>query len=229
MKIINQQDLLDQYIEKCKIVEIVGAEILKNASLRYFEKDEMILKAGEALAYYYLIVEGNVRISYLFENGKSVLLKLYHAVNSIGDIELFENMPIQSDVIANENCYLIAISAEEIKEVHWENTKFLHHVIKTLGEKLSATMNNSSYNLSYPLINRLSSFLIGLSDGEAVLTLKISYQEIAQFLGATYRHLNRTLKELEEKDIIRIEDKKVFIIERDQLEALSREAYQNFL
>ncbi len=229
MKVINNKEKFNKYIKNHTIIEHIGENILKNATLRYFEKDEKIMEAGNKLDYYYLIVEGNVRISYCFENGKSILLKMYHPFNSIGDIELFENKSICSDVIAGENCYLIAISAQEIRTDHWNNTKFLHHMINTLGKKLSATMNNSSYNLTYPLVNRVASFLVELSSGETSVTFTISYQEVAQFLGATYRHLNRTLKELEDRKIIKIEDKSVQIINREELEILSRESYQNFL
>jgi len=231
MKIVNDDHRLNKYIEQHELNSRIGATVLKCGSLRHFEKDEIIMATGTPLDYYYLIVEGSVHISYLFENGKSVLLKMYHAFNSIGDIELYNNKLICSDVVAAEATYLIALPVDELRNKYFDNTQFLHHLIVSLSDKLSATMNNSSYNLTYPLVNRLSSFLIGLLETEEqqVLSLSMSYQEIAQFLGATYRHLNRTFKELEDKKIIRVDDKQVTIIDRSALDELSRESYQSFL
>lgn len=229
MKIINNPERLNHYIKHYEVADKIGEDILSHGQLHFYKKDEIILEADAPLIYYYLIVDGSVRISYWFENGKSILLKMYHAFNGLGDIELFSNTDVRSDVLAAEDTYLIALSADIIRQHYRENPKFLHFIIESLSDKLSATMNNSAYNMTYPLKNRLSSFLMALSKGQKSIDLTMSYQEIAQFLGATYRHLNRTFKDLEEEGLIICKDKHIEIIDMDALEEYSREAFQKFL
>jgi CRP-like cAMP-binding protein len=112
-----------------------------------------------------------------------------------------------------------------LREKYFNNIKFLHHLIDSLSEKLYGTINNSSYNFIYPLINRLSSYLIEHLTDEKCIILNSSYIDIAQFLGTTYRHLNRTLKELESRSIIKCDDKKIYILDIGELRELSKNIY----
>ncbi|MBZ9685662.1 helix-turn-helix domain-containing protein [Clostridium estertheticum] len=225
MKRILSKDLLAHYIAKHNIENIFDKEILEYAQLHFYEKQEYILEAESNLEYYYLLVDGKIKISYLFENGKSMLLKFYKDFNTIGDLELLKNTPILCNIDSIEDTYLIAIPSDILRKKYFDNLKFLHHLIASLSEKLYATINNSSYNFVYPLINRLSSYLVEHITEKSYVVLKPSFIEIAQFLGTTYRHLNRTFKELESKSIIKCENKIIHILDEDRLRELSKNLY----
>lgn len=225
MRKISDNKLLNQYIKKHNIDKIFDDDILKGVQLHFYEKEEYILEAGDPLEYYYLLVEGKIKIYYSFENGKSMPLKFYTAFNTIGDLELLKDIPILCNVDAVEDTYLIAVPSLMLREKYFNNVKFLHHLLDSLSDKLYGTINNSSYNFVYPLINRLSSYLVEHLTEENCVILNSSYADIAQFLGATYRHLNRTIKEMEEKAIIKCEDKKVYVLDEDKLRELSKNIY----
>lgn len=225
MRKILDNKLLNQYIKKHNIDKIFDDEILKCVQLHFYEKEEYILEAGDPLEHYYLLVEGKIKIYYSFENGKSMPLKFYSAFNTVGDLELLKDIPILCNVDAVEDTYLIAIPSVMLREKYFNNVKFLHHLLDSLSDKLYGTINNSSYNFVYPLINRLSSYLVEHLTEENCVILNSSYADIAQFLGTTYRHLNRTLKEMEEKAIIKCEDKKIYVLDVDKLRELSKNIY----
>lgn len=225
MKKISNNELLNHYIAKHNIEDILDRSILEYAQLHFYEKEEFILEAQSNLEYYYFLVEGKIKISYLFENGKSMLLKFYKEFNTIGDLELLKNIPILCNIDAVEDTYLIAIPSDILRNKYFNNLKFLHHLIDSLSDKLYATINNSSYNFVYPLINRLSSYLVEHITDKDYVVLNSSFLEIAQFLGTTYRHLNRTLKELEGKSIIRCDNKTIYILDEDKLRELSKNLY----
>ena len=225
MRRISDNDLLNYYITKHNIEKILDKEMLEYAQLHFYEKDEYILEAESRLEYYYLLVDGKIKISYLFENGKSMLLKFYKEFNTIGDIELLKDIPIRCNIDAVEDTYLIAMPADILRKNYLDNLKFLHHLIDSLSEKLYATINNSSYNFVYPLVNRLSSYLVEHITDKNYIILNSSFLEIAQFLGTTYRHLNRTLKELEKKSIIKCDNKTIFILDEDRLRELGKNCY----
>ena len=172
-----------------------------------------------------MLVDGKIKITYPFENGKSMLLKFYKEFTSIGDLELLKSIPILCNIDAIEDTYLIAIPSDLLRKKYLENSKFLHHLIDSLSDKLYATINNSSYNFVYPLINRLSSYLVEHITDKNYIILNSSFIEIAQFLGITYRHLNRTFKELESKSIIKCENKTIYILDEDRLRKLSKNLY----
>lgn len=222
---ISSNNLLNHYIIKHNIESIFDKEILQYAQLHFYEKDEYILEAEANLEYYYLLVDGKIKITYPFENGKSMLLKFYKEFTSIGDLELLKSIPILCNIDAIEDTYLIAISSDLLRKKYLENSKFLHHLIDSLSDKLYATINNSSYNFVYPLINRLSSYLVEHLTDKNYIILNSSFIEIAQFLGITYRHLNRTFKELESKSIIKCENKTIYILDEDRLRKFSKNLY----
>ncbi|GAA0765002.1 helix-turn-helix domain-containing protein [Clostridium subterminale] len=225
MKRIFDSKLLTYYIKKHNIESIFDGEILKYAQLHFYEKEEYILESEENLEYYYLLVDGKIKIYYPFENGKSMLLKFYKDFNTIGDLELLKDIPILCNIDAVEDTYLIAIPAAILREKYFDNVKLLHHLVNSLSEKLYGTINNSSYNFVYPLINRLASYLVEQITDENYIILNSSYLEIAQFLGTTYRHLNRTFKEMESKSIIKCDDKKIYILDMNKLRELSKNIY----
>ena len=225
MKRILNNNLLSHYIAEHTIENIFDKDLINHMELHFYEKDEWIFKTDTSLEYYYLLVDGKIKISYPFENGKSMLLKFYKAFNTIGDLELLKNIPITCDIEATEDTYLIAIPSDILRKSYLDNPKFLRHLVESLSEKLYATINNSSYNFVYPLINRLSSYLVEPITDKNYIILNSSFLEIAQFLGTTYRHLNRTFKELESESIIKCENKTIYIFDEDKLRELSRNLY----
>lgn len=225
MKKNSDKDLLAYYFVKHDIKKIFDEDIETYAQLHFYKKDEFILEAESELEYYYFLVDGKIKITYLFENGKSMLLKFYKNFNTIGDLELLKNIPIRCNVEATEDTYLIAIPSATLRKKYIDNINFLHHLINSLSEKLDATINNSSYNFIYPLTNRLASYLIEHITDRNYVLLNSSFKEIAQFLGTTYRHLSRTFKELESESIIKCENKTIYILDEDRLQELAKNLY----
>ena len=226
MKRIFNKELLNKYFIKYNIENLFDEKIVNYTQLHFYEKHEVVLEAECELEYYYLLVDGRIKISYLFENGKSMLLKFYKDFNTIGDLEFLKNKPILCNVEAIEDTYLIAIPTNILRKYYINNLKFLHHLIESLSEKLDVTINNSSYNFVYPLINRLSSYLAEhLEENKNYVTLNSSFKEIAEFLGTTYRHLSRTFNELEEKSIIKCDNKIIHILDEDSIRELAKNVY----
>lgn len=227
MKKIVDSNLLAHFIKKHNIDQVFEEDIFRYAQLYFYEKGEHILEAADKLEYYYLLVEGKIKIYYILENGKYSNLKFYNDFITIGDMELLKDEPIICNIDAVEDTYMVVISSDILRKKYFDNPKFLRHLVDSLSEKLSATINNSSYNFVYPLINRLASYLVEHISKEDYIILTSSYLEIAEFLGTTYRHLNRTFNEMEAKAIIRCEDKKVYILDNKRLRELSKNLFIN--
>lgn len=225
MKKITDRVLLNHYIEKYGLDKIFSQAILERARLLSYKKGEFIFEAGSKLEYFGLLADGKVKVSYLFENGKSMFLKFYEGFHILGDLEFLKDIPVLCNVEVIKDCRVIAIPADLLRREYHDNAVFLRYLAESLSDKLYATINNSSYNYIYPLINRLASYITELAADQDVVVLNSSYEEIAQFLGATYRHLNRTIKEMESKSILQVEDKKINILDRKELQALSKNIY----
>jgi CRP-like cAMP-binding protein len=212
-------------LEAHGIDRFFDTDITPHASLMTFEPGESILTAGDALTHYLLLVEGRIKVSYLFENGKTMAVKFYHPLTPIGDIEYLKDVPLLCNVDAIEASSFIAIDVETLRTHFGADIAFLKHLVESLSDKLYATVSNNAYNFIYPLPNRLASYLLHQPSTGNVISLHASYLEIADFLGTTYRHLNRTLNALVDEGILDQRDHEIEIIDRVHLEMLAKSTY----
>jgi len=103
-------------------------------------------------------------------------------------------------------------------------------ICEYLGDKLTDASNNSSINLLYPLENRLASYIVAFAstdnDNIKKLTFKESYSEIAELLGTSYRHLNRTLNKFCLEGILTKFDRDYLIEDFNKLLYLAGDLYK---
>lgn len=225
MRKISDRVLFNYYNEKYGIHNIFDKEILDRAQLRKYNKGELILEGGAGLESLCLLVDGKVKVYYLFENGKTMFLKFYQGFQVLGDVEFLKGIPVQCHVEAVKDSHVIAIPADYLRKAYHDNANFMRYLSETLSDKLYVTINNSSYNYIYPLTNRLASYLLESMADKDLIEINTSYEEIAQFLGTTYRHLNRTINEMESKSIIRCKDRKIYVLDIGQLRDLSKNIF----
>lgn len=225
MRKITDEALKEEFIEKLMLRDALGEGILNISELHLFGKGEIILSAGDELGYYYIIANGKAKVTYLLENGTSILLKFHTEPNSLGDIEFLRNHTVKCDVEAVKDTYLIAFPALKLRESYIGDPMLLRHLADGLSDKLFATLNNSSYNLAYPLINRLSSYLCEVMTDDNMITLSSTFQDISKYLGTTYRHLYRTLKKLESDGIIKVHANIVHVLDEKKLMDLSKNSF----
>lgn len=91
--------------------------------------------------------------------------------------------------------------------------------------KLASLSVSNSVNILYPLENRLASYILASYTNEDSNNTE-NLTQIAEFLGTSYRHLLRVVKEFELEKIIKRDNKKLVILDKDKLEDLAGDLYQ---
>ena len=91
--------------------------------------------------------------------------------------------------------------------------------------KLASLSVSNSVNILYPLENRLASYILASYTNEDNNNTE-NLTQIAEFLGTSYRHLLRVVKEFELEKIIKRDNKKLVILDKDKLEELAGDLYQ---
>jgi CRP-like cAMP-binding protein len=230
MKVIKDKQKMNQYIEEFKIQNIFSKDIIEFMDLVKYEKGEVICMTNIEMEYFYLFVEGKVKIYTLLENGKSLLLRFYEPLKFIGDLEYtYSNRIAKTNVESMMDSYLIRISYENIDKYCFDDSIFLRNICNSLAYKLDFLSNSSSINLLYSVEKRLAAYLVSVTEEESrfiqeMQTKKIT--ELADLLGTSYRHLNRVIKKLSEIGVIKREDNFIKIIDRVYLEGLAGDIYK---
>lgn len=227
MKIINNENQLDKYIEKHYIKYMFSPEYYdiyrKHMNLVRFDKNEFIYKdPDEDISHLYFFVEGKAKVINTLSNGKRQLLFFYTNDGILGDLEMFGLTNPYTTVQAASETLCIGLNIRAVRNTLEQDPVFLYNLAKNIAFKLSRSSSNSSLNMYYPLENRLCSFINTMAvpyakDPSQPRVYKENLSETAEVLGTSYRHLQRTLKGLCEQGILEKEGKSYRVIDEDAL------------
>ena len=169
--------------------ELDGLLFLKSGKLRFFLSS---LDARE-LPLYYL---NNMEVEF-FENFND------KTISTILDIAFI--------VEKNSEILLIPYSVLNLfRDKYSIMEKFLHNLTR---EKLSKSLLSLQNILLIPLKDRLLNFLYSLNKTEISLT----HEEIAKNLGSSREVISRNLKVLEKENFLKINRKKIIILDRGEI------------
>ena len=169
--------------------ELDGLLFLKSGKLRFFLSS---LDARE-LPLYYL---NNMEVEF-FENFTD------NTISTILDIAFI--------VEKNSEILLIPYSVLNLFRSKYSiMEKFLHNLTR---EKLSKSLLSLQNILLIPLKKRLLNFLYSLNKTEISLT----HEEIAKNLGSSREVISRNLKILEKENFLKINRKKIIILDRGEI------------
>lgn len=222
---IDDNKKLNYYVNKYKINEIFSNNMLPHMDIHHFKKNEYICLSGEDVRYLYFFVEGKSKVYITTPNGKSLLIRFYSPVQIVGEIEILNKSTIECNIQAIKECTCIVIPRKEIEEKCLKDPKFLYYISTHLSLKLSSASLSSSVNMLYPLENRLASYILATYTNEYSNSTE-NLTQISEFLGSSYRHLLRVLNKLESEGIIKRNNKKLIILDKDRLEELAGDLYQ---
>ncbi|WP_242225374.1 Crp/Fnr family transcriptional regulator [Bacillus cereus group sp. BfR-BA-01380] len=226
MNYIQDLKLIETKLRENGIEEMFDRSKRIPFSLQQYEPNEIILFEGIELESLLFLVEGKIKITSSIETGKSLLLRFVKPFSIIGDIELIRNVPVQSQVRAVNECLLIGLHFDYIKEHEMDNPRFLHTLLEHVSYKLQTCTTASRVNLLASVENKFASYLMStlspeLDNNFGVEIKTSNIKEIADLLGTTYRHLNRVIHSLSQKKIIERDKNSIRILNWTRLEEMA--------
>lgn len=217
---------LQIYIKKHHLESILSSEVMKDLELVRYQKGEHILKADEDVEHLYFLVSGRLKLYQIHENGRALLIQFYDRFDSLGEVELMTGVRGTCSVAAVVESHLIRIHFSKLQKIIDHYQPFLKYLVKTLSNKLILSERHHSYNLIYPVKNRLASYLKAYKLPSGEIALYNSFQEISEFIGSTYRQLHRSFQALEKEGVIIKRGKTIEVRDEAKLEALAGDIYE---
>ncbi len=230
MNEVNDFKLLEYYMEKFQIQSKFSCDMTKYFKLYQIQQGEYLYEVNELLDKFYFLVSGTLKVCFVLENGKSILLRFIKPLGVAGDLEVGVNRTVRTTVTAATDAYLIGMDIELLKTLTYDDPIFMRFIIGSLGIKLSAVTNAMAINLSYPLENRFAGYLLSISDkvnDRRIQEIKtFDLREIATMLGTSYRHLCRVIKDFSDLGYIEKKQSQILILNFEALETLSGGFYE---
>ena len=198
-------------------------EVLEQLQYRTYHKNEYILKTGDEIDGLYFLIEGKYYVSSLEITGKELLLRYSKKPAILGDIELLEQCPIQSNCIAAEMCEFIYVPLSTYNRYLKHDAMFTQLMLKELAYKLKTCTISSRVNALSPVSVRLAAYYCTnastKANSEYITSNKLD--EVASLIGTTKRHLNRILKGWNEEGIIHREGDHIQIVNWEKIKYYS--------
>ncbi|WP_297405062.1 Crp/Fnr family transcriptional regulator [uncultured Cetobacterium sp.] len=195
-------NLIDEYIKKFNLENILTKEIRGKLLLKHYNKDKYILESHKEANNIFFIVKGTVEVSCILDNGNQICLNILEPLEIFGDIEYINKEEALFDVIAKSDVLVITLSFNTINEYLLNNINFWKFLAIEGNQKLLKTNRAIFYKST---LTSKEIFIKYLEDNEGEISFK-SLDELSSRLNISYRNLTRIISFYSKENFI-IKDK----------------------
>lgn len=185
---------------------------------RALDKDEVVFLEGEPCAGLYLVRDGNVKIYKLSPEGREQILSYVRPGGSFNEVAVFDGGANPANAVAVEPTQVWILPRQAIMDTIQAHPQVAVAVIRNLGMRLRHLVNLVE-DLSLRQVSaRLAKLLLETATDEEPRLL--TQQEMASRLGTVREMIGRSLRQLEARELIRVERGKIIILDRAGLEKM---------
>tara|TARA_B100000686_G_scaffold101087_1_gene108299 strand:+ start:1169 stop:1849 length:681 start_codon:yes stop_codon:yes gene_type:complete len=194
---------------------------------RAYEKGQMILLEESQGETFFIIVSGAVKVTRLSDDGREVILAILGESDFFGEMSLLDGEGRSANIVANEDAEVLTLSRRDFLDCLETYPKIAIALLEELAIRLrksdqhieSLSLSDSEHRIAITLI-RFAQELGTIKQGDVKISNLPFQQDIANMAGTSRETVSRTLKLLEEKDLIKKEGKDLIIYKFDEFRQL---------
>ncbi len=225
MKTVNDQERVRRYCQQVPILASSDEDLLSHVTLVQFEKGDFICHEGQPLDQFYFMMEGKAKVFTTQKNGKMLLLCFYSGFELLGEVEVLSKVPYTTTVKALSPVTCLALDKAYVEDYLLKQVDFVHYIAETLSQKLLRNTQNCSFNMLYPLDNRVATYILLSSEGD-YFHANLTY--LSELLATSYRHLTRVLAKFCDQGLLEKVGVRYLIRDRIGLEGIANLEVTNF-
>lgn len=208
----------ERYIKKYPVQPYFSVDMEPYLELHTFQKGEFLCEERKTPDHLYFILEGKVKLSLIHQDGNVTLAQYYEAGDILGELELLGMREASQTIEAVGTVTCLALPFEQCKDIMLQDTKFLQNLCRMIAGKMQRSVNKLVGIQTYPLENRLAAYLLQKeSEVGQGQWMHVKLTDLAQYLGASYRHLSRIIKDFDDAKWIEKERTRMRVLEREVL------------
>ena len=190
---------------------------------RAYKKGQMILLEESQGETFFIIVSGAVKVTRLSDDGREVILAILGESDFFGEMSLLDGEGRSANIVANEDAEVLTLSRRDFLDCLETYPKIAIALLEELAIRLrksdqhieSLSLSYSEHRIAITLI-RFAQELGTIKQGDVKISNLPFQQDIANMAGTSRETVSRTLKLLEEKDLIKKEGKDLIIYKFDE-------------
>jgi CRP/FNR family transcriptional regulator len=193
--------------------------------VRRIARDEIMFAEGEPCEGLYVVQSGAIKLFKMADTGREQVLVIERAGSTVAELPLFDGGNFPASAAAVENSTLLFLPKREFLDLCRHNSEVAFAVIRTLAWRFRY-MTSLVEELSLKEVShRLARFLRDRAVRSGVRTrrglefpLEETNQEIAAAIGTVRDLVSRNLRRFVDRGILRLERRKVIVLDMDELE-----------
>ena len=204
--------------------------ICQNGYLKEYRRGEIIFFENDSEKKLYLLVDGQVKLSMLSSEGREKVMTILQAGDIFGEISLFDHDPHPLTAEVLEKARLMILDWNDLEEIIMEQPRLALKIIEALSKKTRLLTSQVRDLVFHDAKGRLANLLIRFANdfGQEVeegkmIEIILTHQEIANLLGVSRVTVTKTLNKLIDEEIIKIKERKIYILDDEKLNELVKD------
>jgi len=193
---------------------------------RRLAKDEMLVAEGDPCDGLFIVQSGAIKIFKMAENGREQVLVTERAGSTVGELSILDGGNFPASAAAVEDSTLLFFPKKEFLDLCRSNSEVALAVIRTLAWRFRYLADLVEELSLKEVSHRLARFLRGRAVKSGVRTrrgiefpLEETNQQIGAEIGTVRDLVSRNLRRFVDRGIIRLERRKVIVLDMAELEA----------
>ncbi|MBS4021529.1 MAG: Crp/Fnr family transcriptional regulator [Dethiobacter sp.] len=176
---------------------------------KHFKRGDILFRQGDASDTLYLVKEGSFKLTRVTEDGKEVIVHVAGVRDVLGEAALFREGSHPTTAIALQDARVCALSRQRLEEIIRTHPELAMQVIYSLGNSLYNAWEQATELRSGTTEERVLNMFIRLAaeHGEQCIegtkiTVFLTQQDIADYVGASRVMVVQVIKKLAERNYL---------------------------
>lgn len=204
------------------------AALADGSNVQRVEKGRVLFTQGDGAAAIALLGLGRIRLVRATTDGKNLLVGYRGAGDMVGEASLGGATAHRDTAVATEDVDALLVPVPLLRQVLVSDAAFCSAMVTSLLDRHTDTEERLASMLFRDVEGRLADFLLkaasrwGIPDPRGVLiAAPFTHQEMASMIGSTRETVTLTLGDFRRKGIVEIDRRRIVLLDRDKLKALT--------
>jgi len=215
-------------LKQCPLFADLPPQVLISLSelttIRSYRVGETIFLQSEPVEGFYIIMEGEIKVSRYGPDGREQVLHVLPAGHTCGEAAVFKGKNYPASAEAFTDVRTLFIPRDDFIDLGLRQPDLLLNMLAVMSIRLRHFVNLVD-DLSLKEVSaRLAKYILNLSrrqGGKSEIQFETTKAMIASRIGTIAETLSRTLTRMQKNDIIQVRGKQITILDLDALQSLA--------
>ena len=198
-------------------------KVAENMRLYEFKRKETIFLEEEKCAGLHILKNGSAKIYRLSPQGRQYIVSIIYEGATFNEVSVYGGGTNPVNAATLEKTAVWLINVDILRELVLSYPTYAQKVLENFAGNLRGLVNRVSEMAFYRVTHRLARLINNLPEeslsGEN--NNRLTQDQLAAHLGSVREVIARSLKELEHNGVIRVENRRIYIVDQEKLDQIT--------